>query len=79
MLSPGAPTVWINAAEVLAALSVSPLYRAVIEWLPTLSEDVVRDAVPRVSAAVHPIRLLIELKKHQLSCVNGRSKRTCKA
>ena len=31
---------------------VSPLYRAVIEWMPVLNEAVVNDAVPAESVAV---------------------------
>src|SRR5262249_23620077 len=42
-------TVWISAAEVLAALLGSPLYRAVSEWLPTASEETVKLAVPAAS------------------------------
>src|ERR1700739_4904394 len=44
MLSVGTPTLCINAAEVDAALVPSPLYCAVIEWLPTVSEEVARVA-----------------------------------
>src|SRR5262249_53406735 len=45
-------TVWISAAEVLAALLGSPLYRAVSEWLPTASEETVKLAVPAASVPV---------------------------
>ena len=36
----------------LAALLESPPYFAVIEWLPTASEDIVKLAVPAASVAV---------------------------
>src|SRR5438309_553433 len=49
MLSVGTLTVWISAAEVLAALLESPLYCAVSEWLPTASEEIVKLAMPAAS------------------------------
>ncbi len=49
MLSVGTLTVCTKAAEVLATLLGSPPYFAVIEWLPTASEEVVRVAVPAAS------------------------------
>src|SRR3984893_12684252 len=52
ILSAGTLTVWISAAEVLAALLASPLYCAVSEWLPTASEEIVKVAVPAASVAV---------------------------
>ena len=52
MLSLGTLTVCNNADEVLAALLVSPLYRAVIEWLPVVNDAVVIEAVPPASVAV---------------------------
>ena len=51
MLSLGKLTVCSNADEVLAALLVSPLYRAVIAWLPTVSAAVVKLAAPPDSVA----------------------------
>ena len=52
MLSVGTLTVCVNAAEVLATLLGSPPYFAVIEWLPTASEEVVKVAVPAASVPV---------------------------
>lgn len=52
ILSAGTLTVWISAAEVLAALLGSPLYCAVSEWLPTASEEIVKLAVPAASVPV---------------------------
>jgi len=52
MLSVGTLTVWISAAEVLAALLGSPLYCAVSEWLPTASEEIVKLAMPAASVPV---------------------------
>ncbi len=52
MLSVGTLTVWISAAEVLAALLESPLYCAVSEWLPTASEEIVKLAMPAASVPV---------------------------
>src|SRR5262249_6667735 len=52
MLSAGTLTVWISAAEVLAALLGSPLYCAVSEWLPTASEEIVKLAVPAARVPV---------------------------
>jgi hypothetical protein len=50
MLSVGTLTVCISTAELLAALLGSPLYCAVIEWLPVASEEIVTLAVPAASA-----------------------------
>ena len=52
MLSVGTLMVCVNAAEVLATLLGSPPYCAVIEWLPTASEEVVKVAVPAASVPV---------------------------
>src|SRR5262245_66400769 len=52
ILSAGTLTVWISAAELLAALLGSPLYCAVSEWLPTASEEIVKLAVPAASVPV---------------------------
>ncbi len=52
MLLAGTLTVCTNAAELLAALLPSPLYRAVIEWLPAVNDAVVTLAVPPTSVAV---------------------------
>src|SRR5262249_17126063 len=52
ILSVATLTVWISAAEVLAALLGSPLYCAVSEWLPTASEEIEKLAVPAASVPV---------------------------
>src|SRR5262249_35322971 len=52
VLSVATVTVWISAAEVLAALLGSPLYCAVSEWLPTASEEIEKLAVPAASVPV---------------------------
>jgi hypothetical protein len=52
ILSVGTFTVWISAAEVLAALLGSPLYCAVREWVPTASEEIVKLAMPAASVPV---------------------------
>lgn len=46
----GAFTVWLNAAEVLVANVASPEYFAVMECAPAASVDVVRVALPALSA-----------------------------
>jgi len=45
-------TVCVNIGEVLLTELVSPLYVAVMEWLPTDNVDVVRDAESPTSVAV---------------------------
>src|SRR5437867_3571076 len=45
-------TVWMTAADVLLLKLLSPRYSAVIEWLLTLSDEVVNRATPPLSALV---------------------------
>jgi hypothetical protein len=45
-------TTWTTAGEVLAEKLLSPSYAAVIEWLPAARLEVVKLALPSVSAAV---------------------------
>lgn len=45
-------TTWVRTDDVLPPWLASPLYTAVIEWLPTESVDVDNDAVPALSVTV---------------------------
>jgi hypothetical protein len=45
-LAAGILTVWTSTAEALDRLLPSPPYLAVIEWVPTASDDVVKAAAP---------------------------------
>src|SRR5437879_2891761 len=47
-----APTDWFRPAEVLVLKLASPLYTAVIVWLPTLSAEVAKVAWPALSVLV---------------------------
>src|SRR2546429_5964437 len=59
MLSVGTLTVWISAAEVLAALLESPLYCAVSEWLRS------EEHTSELQSRLHLVcRLLLEKKTH---------------
>lgn len=51
-------TTSVNAADVLEPKFVSPLYCAVIEWMPMASEDVVKVATPLELSATVPIDAL---------------------
>jgi hypothetical protein len=50
----GARTTWPKIAEVLAEKFESPAYAAVIEWVPTASVDVVKEAAPLVFSVAVP-------------------------
>jgi hypothetical protein len=46
------PTVWVNNAEALPLKLVSPLYTAVMLWLPTARVAVLKWPIPDLSVAV---------------------------
>jgi hypothetical protein len=50
-------TVWVRAAELLAVKFASPEKTAVIERLPTASDEVEKTAVPEVSSVAEPSRV----------------------
>jgi hypothetical protein len=54
----GDRTSWVKVAEVLAAKFESPAYAAVIEWVPTASVDVVKEAAPLVFSVAVPSEIV---------------------
>jgi hypothetical protein len=54
----GARTSWLKIVEVLAAKLESPPYAAVIEWVPTASVEIVKEAAPLMFSVAVPSEIV---------------------